>query len=345
MTEQPFDAKAFWAQFAQPAIQPGGQPRSFDRFDLVQLARDGIAAPGLLCGGLLYAGGLHSLAGPPDCGKTTLAYAWTLSLIRDGHQVVIIDEESGPEQVTEKLLALDTKPDEMHNIRYYPFPGRTWTEADIEALMTDVLAEPRPALVIWDSSAVLLGRAGLDENSAADVTRFWTTVLAPAARHVGAAVLVIDHDTKDSAPSRYARGSGAKLAATDVAFKLEALRPFSRAQDGILRLTVTKDRRGWLHRWHRIHVGHRPLALAITEAGETQPAMPPAEAKVLDAMDGTPRTARELVDRIAAKHGHGLRRETVSRALNTLLEAGMADCLVTGPGRPRLWSRNPRSDP
>ena len=62
-------------------------------------------------------------------------------------------------------------------------------------------------------------------------------------------------------------------------------------------------------------------------------------------IDDTPRTVGELTDRFAAKHGHGLRRETVSKALNGLLDDGLVNCQPTGKGKPNLWSRNDRSDP
>ena len=68
--------------------------------------------------------------------------------------------------------------------------------------------------------------------------------------------------------SRYSRGSGAKLAVVDVAFKIRIIKPFTRAQDGILGLDVPKDRRGWLPRAHRIRVRHDPLTLEFfTEDG------------------------------------------------------------------------------
>jgi hypothetical protein len=114
------------------------------------------------------------------------------------------------------------------------------------------MAQRKPAIVMWDSSAAFLSTAGLDENSAQDVTRFYSQVLTPAARMHDAAVVVIDHDTKNSDPSRYARGSSAKLAATDVAYKIAPVAPFSKGQNGLARLTVTKDRRGWLSRAHEV---------------------------------------------------------------------------------------------
>ena len=97
-------------------------------------------------------------------------------------------------------------------IRYFPFPARTWNAYDV-IMLRELLDDIKPGIVLWDSSAAFLSRAGLDENSAADVTRFWSQVLTPIAREHGAAVLVVDHDTKNGEASRFARGSGAKLAA------------------------------------------------------------------------------------------------------------------------------------
>jgi hypothetical protein len=112
----------------------------------------------------------------------------------------------------------------------------------------EFLRENRPELVLWDSSAAFLARAGLDENSAPAVTNWWARVLTPVARELQAAVLVIDHDTKASELSRYARGSGAKLAALDVQYKVEMRTPFTRNKNGELKLFITKDRRGYLER-------------------------------------------------------------------------------------------------
>ncbi len=330
-----------------PAGPPGdAEAAPFTRFDLGALLASGVPPPALLCGGLLYAGGLHTLTGPPDCGKTTLALWCATRLLAEGRTVAMFDEESGPELTAEKLLSLGAGPDDITGLHYFPYPARAWTRADVGELAR-TLTSLRPALVIWDSSAAFLARAGLDENDALDVTRFWSTVLAPCARRVGAAVLVADHDPKNAAGSRYSRGSGAKLAVVDVAFKIRLIRPFTRSQDGLLALDVTKDRRGWLARAHRIRAGHDPLTLTIAEAAEDQPDQPdltPAQVKLLDVIDDTPRTVGELTDRFAAKHGHGLRRETVSKALNGLLADGLVDHLDTGKGKPHLWSRNPRSN-
>lgn len=61
-------------------------------------------------------------------------------------------------------------------------------------------------------------------------------------------------------------------------------------------------------------------------------------------MSDMPATIRELVDRAAAKFGHGLKRETVSKALNVLLDTGHVDRLDQGQGKPALWIRAARSE-
>jgi hypothetical protein len=234
-------------------------------------AMETVEPPTLVCTDMLYLGAVHTLTGAPDCGKTTLACWWMLQAVRDGRTVLFLDEEGGRELVTEKFQALGARPGER--IAYVPFPSRSWVPEDVRQL-GQLLDERKPAIVTWDSAAAFLSRAGLDENAAADVTRFYTDVLIPCARQYGAAVIVIDHDTKSSEPSRYARGSGAKLAATDVAYKIASIKPFSKTDDGTSKLSITKDRRGWLHRDHEVAFTHGGiLGVSISErtVGTFQP--------------------------------------------------------------------------
>jgi 5S rRNA maturation endonuclease (ribonuclease M5) len=304
-------------------------------------AAEFVPAPTLICQDMLYAGGVHTLTGPPDSGKTTLALWWMLQAVRAGGTVLFLDEEGGREIVVEKFQALGAKTGER--IGYVPFPSRSWNAGDI-AMLNDVLDERKPAIVAWDSSAAFLARAGLDENAAADVTRFYTHVLTPAARLHDASVLVIDHDTKSAEPSRYARGSGAKLAATDVAYKVMLVKPFSKTENGTSKLLVTKDRRGWLGRSHEVAflIGAGDavsLTVSITAArpDPQHPELAPAEQKVLDALDNFGRSITELMDRIAAVHGSSPRRPTVQKALSRLQQMGLAAQLGTAAHLAHLW--------
>jgi len=68
----------------------------------------------------------------------------------------------------------------------------------------------------------------------------------------------------------------------------------------------------------------------VDDDGPSSDRRSPAEAKLVEALTqaaGQPRTSAELVDAVAETHGHGLKRETVSRALNRLTEQGVVDSL------------------
>lgn len=66
----------------------------------------------------------------------------------------------------------------------------------------------------------------------------------------------------------------------------------------------------------------------------------PAARKLLEALEavGRPATGTELVDWIAREHGHGLKRETVSRHLNELLRAKAVEASEETVGKARLWA-------
>lgn len=302
---------------------------AFKQVPLGKLIAAGPMEPQRLAGGMLYAGGLHCIAGAPDCGKTTLALYWAVQLLSEGKKVAFFDEEGGPEVVAEKLISLGATISDTENLIYCPFPGKSWDDGDVAALM-EYLTENKPDMVLWDSSAAFLARAGLDENSAPAVTNWWARVLTPLARELGAAVLVIDHDTKSSEQSRYARGSGAKLAALDVQFKVEIKRPFSREQDGLLKFAVTKDRRGYLHREWLVQIGVgsgciTPEFMHDSEEGIFD-SWSPAKRKVYGVVNCSenPLTWEEIQGKILENFpdDREITRETVSRMLNELLREG-----------------------
>lgn len=107
------------------------------------------------------------------------------------------------------------------------------------------------AQLVFDSLPDFLAAAGRSEDSAHDVTVFVGTVVRRFLA-AGIAVLVLDHlrkpdqDVKRRTRSRYARGSGAKLAKPDVSLLLETATVFDATTSGRLRLWKTKDRRGRL---------------------------------------------------------------------------------------------------
>lgn len=307
--------------------------------DVGAVMRRGVPAP-TLHAGLLYPGALHSLTGESDAGKTMLAAKLAAVTLDTYTPVVWLDEETGIDGVAERLLALKVDPADVdRGLHYFEFPGLNWT-ADIIAVR-DMLDETRPGLVVIDSSAATLVSAGLEENSNHDVGRLYKHLLK-AARRSTAAFVILDHYGRADTGGKYARGASSKRNLVDVGYHLEPVRPFSRTQSGALRLTVTKDRFGWLTRQHEVAVTVDDSGIDITiRADNTPPAatLSPAATKILEALTQAtqPLSNAQIVDAIAATHGHGLRRETVSRELNQLARNGHVDSLDDVDGK--RWLR------
>jgi hypothetical protein len=196
-----------------------------------------------LCG-VLYRGSVNCLAGEPGVGKTWVAAAVVLrALARDG-SAVIVDFEDTARTWAARLRALDVDPTVLGSEVMYLRPMGTPNEADI-AWLARLVGEVGDMVVVLDSVPEALAMAGLDEDRSGDVSKWFQTIARPLA-HAGASVLCIDHVTKAaSTRGRWARGSGAKLAAVDgIALGLEIVEPFSRERSGAGQLTIAKDRHG-----------------------------------------------------------------------------------------------------
>lgn len=79
-----------------------------------------------------------------------------------------------------------------------------------------------------------------------------------------------------------------------------------------------------------------------TETTPESSDLTPAETKMHAALVAIataerPATQRTLVDHVAAEHGHGLKRETASRALNRRAELDLCDGAQPAKGAAKLW--------
>lgn len=331
----------------EPEIDLSGLNGHFPRYDLAGVVERPVPLPRIY-GGLLYDGRVHTLSGPPEAGKTVVALWCALQMMRHGHRVLVLDEETGPRQVADLLRSMGADSAMIRKSLYYsPFNDLPWKGEDIEQLAI-LLKAWKPRLTIFDSASEMLASAGVDENRPAEVTTFYKLVLRPVAAKHRSAVLLIDHDAKEPSrggpPSRYSRGTTAKLASPDVAIKLVPMRPFSRSQDGAMAVYVSKDRLGGLHRYYSVRVTSTPLDLHFTKTtmadipdGGT--GMSPAAEKLLSVITEVPMTSQQLVDEVVKIYGHGLKRETVSRALNSLADQGLVDRDHAGVGQPALWMK------
>ena len=176
---------------------------------------DGVAPPDHLIENILLRGGVHTLAGEPESGKTIIALHFALRTMDAGLPVLFLDEESGPDMLTERLESMAADPAMLDALFHYvPFASLGITPRETAELM-DYIAAIRPGLIILDSLADALQAANLDENDALDVTAFMKSWPVPASRIYGATVVLLDHMTKAQEHTGYARGSGAKKAKMD----------------------------------------------------------------------------------------------------------------------------------
>jgi len=88
---------------------------------------------------------------------------------------------------------------------------------------------------------------GLELKDNADVAKF-VVLLPRSLARMGGAVVLVDHVAKDrNGRGRFAIGAQHKLAGIDgAAYSIEVIRPFGRGMRGLSRLTVTKDRPGFV---------------------------------------------------------------------------------------------------
>jgi AAA domain len=201
---------------------------------------------------MFYAAKLNSLYSEPEGCKGWLALSACVEQLDDGRDVLYVDFEDSAAGIIARLRDLgvpdDTIRERFHYIRpSEPLDARTRKDLD------GALDRHRPALVVVDGVTEALGLQGLDLRDNSEVARFLELV-RPLTRH-GAAVVLIDHVAKDrDNRGRFAIGAQHKLAGIDgAAYVLEVVRPFGRERDGLVMITVAKDRPGHV----RQHTGPR----------------------------------------------------------------------------------------
>ena len=248
------------------------------RVPLALLLRNGIEPTPQLVKDSIYAGLMHSMAGPPGSGKTLLALWLAVLVMRGGGRVLYLDTENGPRLVAERLLDLGADKDVLDDLFFYYRADLTLDPEDLSRLAATV-AEARPALVVFDSFADFIAAAGLEENSNTDCT-LWVSQVAQPLKNAGTAVLILDHVPKNS---KGPRGAGAKVAKMDVVWNVETTLAFDRVRTGEITLTNSKDREAWLPKSVRFSVGGGVFARsADTVEGEVEDGITDKQRQALD---------------------------------------------------------------
>jgi hypothetical protein len=224
-----------------------GEPKhSWHARDLIELGSESPKPPEI--GGLFYGGKRHVLSGEDDSGKTMLMLGISADELRADHGVVWIDtDDMGPSMVLERLRAFGADDETIRRLFAYLRPE----EAISDAACADVLAlihERDARLLVNDAFNASLALHGYNPKATEEVEAFWQRVVAPFC-HAGVAFVLPDHVVKKrDERGRYAYGSERKATGCDVHFGLRVIEPFGRGRRGKAKITVHRDRVGFLEK-------------------------------------------------------------------------------------------------
>lgn len=191
---------------------------------------------------LCYPGKRHVFSGPQESAKTLAAYVIGLSVVRQGHTVVLIDFEMGPWDAKTRLRELGATNEDLASVLYVA-PDTRATESGIQRLV-----DAAPELVLVDAAAGAYDLQELDDNKRGDVERF-TRFYVNGFWKAGIATIVLDHVTKNAETrGNYAIGSERKVGGADVHLGFSVVHPIKRGGTGVYKITTHKDRGGYLKR-------------------------------------------------------------------------------------------------
>lgn len=194
---------------------------------------------------LFYAGKVNGILGESESGKTWLALLAVLQTLRDGRPVLYLDFEDTAGGIVSRLRSLGAQDEELGRLTYVG-PDESLS-ALAAADLAETLATTGPALIILDGFNAAMALLGLKINDNDDATKFSQDLLKKLSGS-GAAVIYVDHVPKDK-ENRGKGGIGAqakRAMTTGCAILADVVMPFGRGMTGKLKLTVDKDRPGFV---------------------------------------------------------------------------------------------------
>lgn len=280
---------------------------------------------------LLYRGKVHSISGEPEATKGWLALHACAERLSRGEHVVYIDFEDSAAGISDRLLAMRVDPNSATYRFHYLRPDERLTDESGKDL-AQLLEFARPSLVVIDGVTDSMSLEGLNILDSVEVAR-WVSQFPRKVARTGAAVLVLDHVTKDKKTRnlRYAIGSQHKLAGIDgAAYALIVVRPFGRGHDGEVEVLVTKDRPGGV----RQHAEGDRIATLHLRSADGSVALdlgPPEAGRVIRSADVMEKVSRVLEEAREPLSGRQVEQEAkgnstrIREALALLVNEGYVE--------------------
>jgi hypothetical protein len=198
--------------------------------------------------GLIYTGRVHSIYGESESGKSWVAQIASAEMLKSDKKVIYIDFESDPIDIVNRLKALGVS--RANLLQYFTYI-RPDGPRDVDDPYWKSILEPDSAtLVIIDGVTESLTMWGGESKDNDAITRWMRLFPRTVATASGAAVVLIDHITKNAETrGRFAIGGQAKLATIDgAAYLVEPLEALAPGRTGTLTMRVTKDRPGFVRK-------------------------------------------------------------------------------------------------
>jgi hypothetical protein len=201
---------------------------------------------------LVYPARLNLFMGETESCKTWAALSIIADEIKAGNAGLLVDLEDAPQTAVERLLALGVTPEEITAGLLYAAPEVPFDDlavAHLTVALTErsVMAERELTVAVVDSVSETMALDNLDVNLSTDVVKFYRGMPQWLADQ-GAGVILLDHVTKSNeARGRWAIGSERKISGlTGAAYSFSTAQPFGRGAVGRVRVTVSKDRPGYM---------------------------------------------------------------------------------------------------
>lgn len=187
---------------------------------------------------LFYADKVHWLQGESDSGKSWVALAVLVDVVRTGAASWVLDYENSRAEFAGRLRALGITREEMRRVAYVA--GDALTFSQLREYIA-VHGAGRQLLVVDGVTSALsaMGKSGRDEQ---EFGQWFDAVPAKAPM-----AICVDHVVKSTDDRQgMAIGTQAKKGRPDVAFEVRCVVRFGRGRSGAVELVLQKDRHSGL---------------------------------------------------------------------------------------------------
>jgi hypothetical protein len=195
---------------------------------------------------LLYRGRVHSFHGESESGKSWIALGAMATELAAGHACVMLDFESDAATVVGRLLRMGVPREAIRDHLHYLRPETSPQQLAREFTAWSKLLAGSYAVAVIDGVTEALSVFSVSSKDNDELTGWVRSVPRKLAAATGAAVIMVDHVTKDAdSRGRFAIGGQAKMAALDgAAYLVEVIEPLGVGLVGRVALRVAKDRPG-----------------------------------------------------------------------------------------------------